>query len=46
MLNIDIKMYGDKKNDISEDEFQTFFNRHIYKVYVTSEVHSRIPNMA
>ena len=40
MLNIDIKMYGDKKNDISEDKFQTFFNRHIDKVYITSEVHS------
>ena len=40
MLNIDIKLYGNKKKDISEDEFQTFFNRHINKVYVTSEVYS------
>lgn len=26
MLNIDIKLYGNKKKDISEDEFRTFFN--------------------
>ena len=39
MLNIDIKMYGDKKNDITEEKFQTFFNHHLNKVYVTSEAH-------
>lgn len=33
MLNIDIKLYGNKKKDISEDEFQTFFNSHLSKVY-------------
>lgn len=40
MLNIDIKIYGNKKDNISEEEFKTFFNRHIDKVYVTGEVHS------
>ena len=40
MLNIDIKLYGNKKKDISEDEFQTFFNSHLSKVYISGTAHS------
>lgn len=39
MLNIDIKIYGNKKENISEDEFRTFFNNHLNGGYVSSKAH-------
>lgn len=40
MLNIDIKMYGDKKENISEDEFRTFFNNRLSEIYIKGVAHS------
>ena len=40
MLNIDIKTYGNKKDNISEDEFRTFFNNHLHKIYMSGTAHS------
>lgn len=40
MLNIDVKIYGNKKDNISEDEFQTFFNSSLSKAYMSGTAHS------
>lgn len=40
MLNIDIKIYGNKKDNISKDEFRTFFNNRLSEIYIKGVAHS------